>query len=71
MAETLLRAKDAGGDITAWTGDATVSADVHAMVQACVERYGRVDILVNNVGGSRRRPVDLSKPTGMRRWTSI
>lgn len=62
MAETLLRAKDAGGDITAWTCDATVSADVHAMVQACVERYGRVDILVNNVGGSRRGgPVDLSE----------
>lgn len=62
MAETLLRANDAGGDITAWTGDATVSADVHAMVQACVERYGRVDILVNNVGGSRRGgPVDLSE----------
>jgi len=62
MAETLLRAKDAGGDITAWTGDATVSADVQAMVQACVERYGRVDILVNNVGGSRRGgPVDLSE----------
>jgi len=51
-----------GGDITAWTGDATVSADVQAMVAACVERYGRVDILVNNVGGSRRGgPVDLSE----------
>lgn len=62
MAETLLRAEDAGGDITAWTGDATVSADVRAMAQACVERYGRVDILVNNVGGSRRGgPVDLSE----------
>ena len=62
MAETLARAKDVGGDITAWTGDATVSADVQAMVAACVERYGRVDILVNNVGGSRRGgPVDLSE----------
>lgn len=62
MDETLARARAAGGDITAWTGDATLGGDVEAMVQACVERYGRVDILVNNVGGSRRGgPVDLSE----------
>ncbi|MFJ3464077.1 SDR family NAD(P)-dependent oxidoreductase [Achromobacter spanius] len=62
MAETLARAREAGADITAWTGDATVAADVQAMVQACVALHGRVDILVNNVGGSRRGgPVDLTE----------
>jgi NAD(P)-dependent dehydrogenase (short-subunit alcohol dehydrogenase family) len=30
----------------------TDSADVQAAVEACVARYGRIDILVNNVGGS-------------------
>ena len=30
----------------------TQSADVAAMVQACVKRFGRLDVLVNNVGGS-------------------
>jgi NAD(P)-dependent dehydrogenase (short-subunit alcohol dehydrogenase family) len=32
--------------------DMTQSADVAAMVQACVARFGKLDVLVNNVGGS-------------------
>jgi len=32
--------------------DMTVAADVREMVRACVTRFKRVDILVNNVGGS-------------------
>jgi NAD(P)-dependent dehydrogenase (short-subunit alcohol dehydrogenase family) len=32
--------------------DLLVSAAVQEMVQACVDRFGRIDILVNNVGGS-------------------
>jgi NAD(P)-dependent dehydrogenase (short-subunit alcohol dehydrogenase family) len=32
--------------------DMTKSADVRDMVEACVSRFGRIDILVNNVGGS-------------------
>ena len=42
--------------------DVTDSAAVAAMVRACVERYGRVDILVNNVGGSAPGgPVEMSE----------
>jgi NAD(P)-dependent dehydrogenase (short-subunit alcohol dehydrogenase family) len=32
--------------------DMTRSAEVAAMVRACLDRFGRIDILVNNVGGS-------------------
>ncbi len=32
--------------------DMTDAEDVQAAVQACVDRFGQVDILVNNVGGS-------------------
>jgi NAD(P)-dependent dehydrogenase (short-subunit alcohol dehydrogenase family) len=32
--------------------DMTDAADVEAMVQACLDRFGRIDVLVNNVGGS-------------------
>jgi NAD(P)-dependent dehydrogenase (short-subunit alcohol dehydrogenase family) len=32
--------------------DMTIAAEVEEMVQACVARFGRIDILVNNVGGS-------------------
>ncbi|HXT81288.1 MAG TPA: SDR family NAD(P)-dependent oxidoreductase [Acetobacteraceae bacterium] len=32
--------------------DMTAAADVAEMVQACVSRFKRIDVLVNNVGGS-------------------
>ena len=32
--------------------DMTIAADVEEMIQACVTRFKRIDILVNNVGGS-------------------
>lgn len=41
-----------GGSCAVWRCDMTDSAEVAAAVAACVERYGRIDILVNNVGGS-------------------
>jgi NAD(P)-dependent dehydrogenase (short-subunit alcohol dehydrogenase family) len=42
--------------------DLTDSAAVAAMVAACIERFGRVDILVNNVGGSAPGgPVEMSE----------
>jgi NAD(P)-dependent dehydrogenase (short-subunit alcohol dehydrogenase family) len=52
LEETVARAQDAGGEIRTHLCDATRSDQVEAMVQACVAAYGRVDILVNNVGGS-------------------
>src|SRR2546421_7753740 len=62
MTETLERARAAGGEIAAHYGDATVAADVAAMVEACVSRFGRIDILVNNVGGSAAGgPVELAE----------
>jgi NAD(P)-dependent dehydrogenase (short-subunit alcohol dehydrogenase family) len=42
--------------------DVTDGKAVAAMVAACVERFGRVDILVNNVGGSAPGgPVEMSE----------
>src|SRR5690348_4104382 len=52
MTETLARVREVGGEIAAHQCDATRSAEVADMVGACRTRYGRVDILVNNVGGS-------------------
>ena len=47
---------------TAYQGDMTSSEQVKASVNACLERYGRIDILVNNVGGSfPGDPVTLSE----------
>jgi len=62
MEETVRRVREAGGTITAHTCDVTDCAAVGAMVAACKAEYGRVDILVNNVGGSAAGgPVALSE----------
>ncbi|CAN5423928.1 glucose 1-dehydrogenase [soil metagenome] len=42
--------------------DVTRAAEVRAVVEDCVERFGRIDILVNNVGLSQPGgPVDMSE----------
>ncbi|MEZ5931964.1 MAG: SDR family NAD(P)-dependent oxidoreductase [Alphaproteobacteria bacterium] len=62
MAETLERTRAAGGEIEPHGCDVTDLAAVEAMVRACYTRYGRLDILVNNVGGSARGgPVEMDE----------
>ena len=62
MDETVAMAREAGCEIVTHTCDMMDSAQVAAMVQACVDAFGRVDILVNNVGGSSPGgPVALSE----------
>jgi NAD(P)-dependent dehydrogenase (short-subunit alcohol dehydrogenase family) len=41
-----------GGTCAMHRADMMVSAEVAAMAQACRARFGRIDVLVNNVGGS-------------------
>jgi NAD(P)-dependent dehydrogenase (short-subunit alcohol dehydrogenase family) len=38
------------GEATAFAADASKSADIEAMVAACLRAYGRIDVLDNNVG---------------------
>jgi hypothetical protein len=60
--ETLERVKAVGGEIAVHQCDVTDSKSVVAMVEACLARYGRTDILVNNVGGSAHGgPVEMSE----------
>jgi NAD(P)-dependent dehydrogenase (short-subunit alcohol dehydrogenase family) len=49
--------KKEGGTASALRVDVSKAADCKAMVQAAVERYGRLDILDNNVGISVRADV--------------
>jgi NAD(P)-dependent dehydrogenase (short-subunit alcohol dehydrogenase family) len=39
-----------GGEGIVFQADATHESDCRAMVEACVERFGRIDVLHNNVG---------------------
>ncbi len=49
-AETAEIIASEGGDCTTVTADVSNSAQVAAAVQTCVDTYGRIDVLHNNVG---------------------
>jgi NAD(P)-dependent dehydrogenase (short-subunit alcohol dehydrogenase family) len=62
VTETVERVKAVGGEIVVQKCDVTDSASVAAMAAACVERFGRIDVLVNNVGGSAHGgPVEMAE----------
>jgi NAD(P)-dependent dehydrogenase (short-subunit alcohol dehydrogenase family) len=65
MIETVQRAKETagpGGEIRTYSCDIMIPGEIKAMVDACVGAYGRIDILVNNVGGSAKGgAVELSE----------
>jgi NAD(P)-dependent dehydrogenase (short-subunit alcohol dehydrogenase family) len=51
MAETIAHVGN-DGEIATYACDATDDGQVKDMVAACRKKYGRIDILLNNVGGS-------------------
>lgn len=54
--------REEGGKVVEHVADVTDSAAVAAMLRRCTGELGRVDVLVNNVGGSRHGgPVELSE----------
>jgi NAD(P)-dependent dehydrogenase (short-subunit alcohol dehydrogenase family) len=62
LADTVTRTREIGGEIETHLCDVTDGKAVAAMVAACMARFGRVDVLVNNVGGSAKGgAVDLSE----------
>lgn len=62
LAETLELAGDARGSIQTYACDVTSSKSIQGMVQACVAKFGTIDILINNVGGSAPGgPVEMSE----------
>ena len=47
---TLATIKEEGGEASVFVGDVTINADCRGMADAAVARYGRLNVLVNNVG---------------------
>ncbi len=48
--ERVAEIRDAGGTAEAFTGDLRVEADVEALVAFAVEKFGKLDIFINNAG---------------------
>jgi NAD(P)-dependent dehydrogenase (short-subunit alcohol dehydrogenase family) len=62
LTETVRMIEAEGGTVRSHCCDVTKSDEVAAMVEACRGEFGRVDILLNNVGGSRAGgPVELAE----------
>jgi NAD(P)-dependent dehydrogenase (short-subunit alcohol dehydrogenase family) len=62
LTETAQRVADAGGVLVTGLCDVTQAASIEAMVKACIAEYGRIDILINNVGGSAKGgPIEMSE----------
>ena len=52
-------------------GDVREPADAATMVDAVVERHGRLDVLVNNAGGQYFVPAEAIEPKGWRAVTGL
>lgn len=62
LIETARLVAEAGGTFASGACDVTSSASIADMVAGCIEKFGRIDVLVNNVGGSAKGgPVEMSE----------
>lgn len=57
LAEAAEEIKGCGAEVFTKTADVTKGEEAAAFVQATLDRFGRVDVLVNNVGGSQKTPI--------------
>ena len=48
--------RKAGGDVMCMTGDASKAGEMEAFIEATVRHFGRIDVVVNNAGGSGQSP---------------
>ena len=57
LAETAAAIRAAGSDAVLTVGDLTEEETAEALVQSAIESFGGLDILVNNLGGSRNSKI--------------
>jgi NAD(P)-dependent dehydrogenase (short-subunit alcohol dehydrogenase family) len=66
-----VRPVDGFGGALAYTGDVTDEADVAALADAVRDRYGRVDVLVNNAGVALISPAERTSVADWRRVMEV
>ena len=68
---TVARVKSAGSEGIAVVADATVEADAERMVAAATDQFGRIDIIVNAVGGGAGDALHPAEEYPRDRWDWI
>ncbi len=63
--------RGAGGDVLAQPADVTDDEQVDALFARAAERFGRLDVLVNNVGRSGRRAILDTTPEEFRAFLDL
>ena len=66
--ETVRLIEEKGGKAISLSRDLTVADQVQSMVDAVVEKFGRIDILVNNAGGYPSEIYDSVKQQAIKIW---
>ena len=62
MSQTSSLIESFGGSFVAYECDVTSAQSVQEAVKACISKFNRIDVLVNNVGGSAKGgPVEMSE----------
>ena len=69
--ETLAAIQKEGGEAAVFVGDVTKAADCRAMVERAVSRWGRLDILDNNVGIEGQGECRLGHGRGLGRVMTV
>lgn len=57
LASTATAIREAGGEVVTVVGDITEEEPAAELIEAAIEHFGQIDILVNNVGGSRNSKI--------------
>ncbi|MGD9721795.1 MAG: SDR family NAD(P)-dependent oxidoreductase [Pirellulales bacterium] len=71
LAATAAELRQSGGDALDVPTDVTRDADVRALISRTLERYGRIDVLVNNAGRSARGKAIETSPEEFAAMTEL
>ncbi len=66
--ETVHMIEEQGGSAAAYSRDLTDAAQVQSMVDAVLNKYGRIDILINNAGGYPSEIYDKVSRQAIKIW---